>query len=65
MTCPKCYKAQTVVIDSRAKNDPIYIRRRRKCNECGYSFITIEMFIRETRRWNNKGRCSYDAEADC
>jgi transcriptional regulator NrdR family protein len=38
--CPKC-KSKTDVIDSRI-NPEKKIRRRRKCEKCGYRFSTVE-----------------------
>lgn len=39
VTCPVC-AGDTKVNDSRKYND--YVRRSRKCLECGYTFTTIE-----------------------
>lgn len=40
MNCPICGE-KTKVTDSRPDEDSV--RRHRKCLECGYVFITIEM----------------------
>jgi transcriptional regulator NrdR family protein len=40
MNCPVCGE-KTIVLDSRPRED--CVRRRRKCTDCGYVFITIEL----------------------
>ena len=40
MRCEKC-KAETVVKDSRPKDNSI--RRRRECLRCGHRFFTVEV----------------------
>lgn len=40
MTCPVC-GGDTRIVDSRSKDD--CKKRRRKCQECGYKFNTIEI----------------------
>lgn len=39
MTCPVCAE-KTTVVNSAADCECVY--RRRKCNTCGYAFITTE-----------------------
>lgn len=40
MNCPKCYKDNSKVLDSRTIN--CFIKRRRKCTHCNYRFTTYE-----------------------
>ena len=40
LKCSKCKISYTVVVDSRDYGD--YIRRRRKCQNCGYKQTTYE-----------------------
>ena len=40
MNCPVCGE-KTIVLDSRPRED--CVRRRRKCTDCGYVFVTLEM----------------------
>lgn len=42
MHCPFCRYADSRVIDSRATDDGVSIRRRRQCPECNRRFTTIE-----------------------
>jgi len=42
MRCPFCKKDDDKVVDSRASNDGLVIRRRRECLECGRRFTTFE-----------------------
>ena len=42
MRCPFCKKDNDKVVDSRASNDGLVIRRRRECLECGRRFTTFE-----------------------
>lgn len=42
MICPKCKHDQTSVIDSRETHEQREIRRRRKCEKCGFRFTTFE-----------------------
>lgn len=42
MKCPYCGNPKTKVIDSRAAEDGIAIRRRRHCAGCGSRFTTFE-----------------------
>ncbi|MBP7058035.1 transcriptional repressor NrdR [Candidatus Gracilibacteria bacterium] len=42
MICPKCRHNETSVIDSRDTHEQKEIRRRRKCEKCGYRFTTFE-----------------------
>lgn len=41
--CNKCH-SETIVINSR--DDDGYVRRRRKCVNCGYRYSTVE-FLKE------------------
>lgn len=44
LVCDKCKGANYTAIDSR--NDGVkgsYIKRRRKCLDCGYRFTTVEI----------------------
>lgn len=43
MTCPKCHRETTSVIDSR-DIEARAIRRRRQCDRCGFRFTTYERF---------------------
>lgn len=40
MNCPSCHSS-TTVIDSRAKPDTVY--RRRRCDSCDFRFTTWEL----------------------
>ena len=42
MHCPFCRHTDSRVMDSRATEDGLSIRRRRQCPECGGRFSTIE-----------------------
>jgi len=42
MKCPVCYHDETKVVDSRAANEDLSIRRRRECLSCGFRFSTYE-----------------------
>lgn len=43
MHCPICTSKETKVVDSRAGNDGMNVRRRRECIKCAYRFSTIEV----------------------
>ena len=43
MNCPKCKSENLSVIDSRDTDDRT-VRRRRKCDDCGFRFTTYERF---------------------
>ena len=51
MNCPKCGSYQVGVIDTKPK--PSGIRRRRKCQDCGYRFTTMEVNM----EWLIEKRC--------
>lgn len=42
MQCPRCKNADTRVVDSRVSEEGHCIRRRRRCEQCGYRFTTFE-----------------------
>lgn len=42
MKCPVCYHDDTKVVDSRATNEGLSIRRRRECLQCNFRFSTYE-----------------------
>ena len=42
MRCPECLQQDTKVIDSRNLQEGDNIRRRRKCENCGFRFTTYE-----------------------
>ncbi|HRH22201.1 MAG TPA: transcriptional regulator NrdR, partial [bacterium] len=42
MKCPVCYNEETKVLDSRATNEDLSIRRRRECLKCSFRFSTYE-----------------------
>jgi transcriptional repressor NrdR len=42
MHCPFCRHSDSRVVDSRATEDGMAIRRRRQCPECGRRFTTVE-----------------------
>ncbi len=42
MKCPYCAHKEDRVVDSRATQDQVAIRRRRECLECGKRFTTYE-----------------------
>lgn len=45
MRCPFCKNDDTRVVDSRASDDGLAIRRRRACAECGRRFTTVESAV--------------------
>ena len=42
MRCPICNNKETSVVDTRAAEDDLSIRRRRQCDKCEYRFSTVE-----------------------
>jgi transcriptional repressor NrdR len=42
MHCPFCRHGDSRVVDSRASDDGLSIRRRRQCPECGRRFRSVE-----------------------
>ncbi len=42
MICPACHNQDTKVVDSRALEEGITIRRRRECEKCTFRFSTVE-----------------------
>ena len=42
MRCPHCHKNGSRVIDSRQTDNGSVIRRRRKCENCGFRYTTFE-----------------------
>lgn len=42
MKCPSCGNEDTRVVDTRALNEGMAIRRRRECEQCGFRFSTHE-----------------------
>lgn len=42
MKCPFCSHSDTQVLDSRASEDGLSIRRRRRCQSCDKRFTTYE-----------------------
>jgi transcriptional regulator NrdR family protein len=42
--CPRCKKDGTLVRDSRENHEKTFVRRRRGCKSCGFSFTTYEAF---------------------
>lgn len=50
MLCPKCTCKYTIITDSRChsgKGRNNFIRRRRRCDECGFRFTTYERIYME------------------
>ncbi|MFM9376232.1 transcriptional regulator NrdR [Gordonia sp. VNK21] len=45
MRCPFCKNDDTRVVDSRASDDGLVIRRRRSCSACGRRFTTVESAV--------------------
>lgn len=45
MRCPFCKNDDTRVVDSRASDDGLAIRRRRSCPECERRFTTVESAV--------------------
>jgi transcriptional repressor NrdR len=43
LACPTCGGHRLAVIDTRKTNGHGAIRRRRKCEACGYRYSTIEI----------------------
>lgn len=65
MRCPYCGHTQDRVIDSRAAEDGLAIRRRRGCEGCGKRFTTYERVERTERLIVIKrdgSRVPFDAE---
>lgn len=48
MNCPKCGYDSLEVKDSRERKKITGHVRRRKCNNCGYSFRTVERYSFDT-----------------
>ena len=46
MNCPKCNSQQMSVVDSRPYLGGQYIKRRRKCKDCGRWWYTVEIPLR-------------------
>lgn len=42
MRCPFCQGLVSQVIDTRASEDGLMVRRRRRCESCGQKFRTVE-----------------------
>ena len=42
MRCPVCNNRDTSVVDTRAADDNLAVRRRRECDQCHYRFSTLE-----------------------
>lgn len=42
MRCPVCNNRDTSVVDTRAADDNLAVRRRRECDKCHYRFSTLE-----------------------
>ena len=42
MKCPACHFLETRVVDSRAIDEGMAIRRRRECDKCLFRFSTYE-----------------------
>ncbi len=42
MNCAVCNYEETSVLDTRASDDGLSVRRRRECNKCHYRFSTVE-----------------------
>jgi transcriptional repressor NrdR len=42
MKCPACHFLETRVVDSRAIDEGMAIRRRRECDKCSFRFSTYE-----------------------
>lgn len=53
MNCPKCNSVRLRVLDSRPTigNE---VRRRRKCELCGYRFTTYELTAVKRAKLNNR-----------
>ena len=47
MVCPKC-KGKTLVIDTVKDIDYNEIYRKRRCQNCDYTFFTTEFEVRKT-----------------
>lgn len=47
MNCPHCNDSETKVIDSRLQLEGQSVRRRRKCEKCGFRFTTHEKIIHQ------------------
>lgn len=50
MKCPSCHRDNDRVIDTRAGEDGLVIRRRRECVECRHRFTTYERIERTAVR---------------
>lgn len=47
LACPRCGGRDDSVVDTRANDAGIYIRRRRECGSCGHRFSTVEILADE------------------
>lgn len=47
MNCPQCSDSDTKVIDSRLQLEGQSVRRRRKCEACGFRFTTHEKIVHQ------------------
>ena len=43
-TCPKCLHKRSNVVDTRER--PLFIKRRRVCQKCEWSWYTVEVYVR-------------------
>lgn len=50
MLCPKCLSDNVIIQDSKLKYGSRYRWRRRKCNDCGNQWHTIEINEDEFKR---------------
>ena len=64
MKCPYCQSDNDRVIDSRASQDGLAIRRRRECSACRHRYTTYERVERTTIKIVKKDgvRVPYDRE---
>lgn len=52
MVCPCCGSDNYIVLETRTK--PLYVYRRRECNDCGRKFVTHEYVVEPARMRRRK-----------
>ncbi|MHC4993209.1 MAG: NrdR family transcriptional regulator [Planctomycetota bacterium] len=56
--CPYCGQDNDKVIDSRASDGGLMVRRRRECLACARRYTTYERVERATSVWRSSARTS-------
>lgn len=65
MLCPKCHSNKTNVYTSNPpwSRDKSIVKRYRKCENCGLSFVTIERYVETKRGRRRKNEQTTDRKA--